>query len=104
MIGLLERFAKKLGLHDTQTLTDVEEYIAWQIEHNPDFSPSPLDDVDLRTYFLELRLSGAAGAQPEHNLARKASSLKRFYDWAFNSGLIPQSPFARFNFDQLMLS
>ena len=58
MIGLLERFAKKLGLHDTQTLTDVEEYIAWQIEHHPDFSPSPLDDVDLRTYFLELRVSG----------------------------------------------
>ncbi len=104
MIGLLERFAKKLGLHDTQTLTDVEEYIAWQIEHNPDFSPSPLDDVDLRTYFLELRISGEAGAQPEHNLARKASSLKRFYDWAHNNGLIPQSPFARFNFDQPILT
>jgi serine phosphatase RsbU (regulator of sigma subunit) len=103
MIGLLERFAKKLGLHDTQTLTDVEEYIAWQIEHHPDFSPSPLDDVDLRTYFLELRISGAAGAQPEHNLARKASSLKRFYDWAHNSGLIPQSPFARFNLEQPVL-
>jgi serine phosphatase RsbU (regulator of sigma subunit) len=103
MIGLLERFAKKLGLHDTQTLTDVEEYIAWQIEHDPDFSPSPLDDVDLRTYFLELRVSGEAGAQPEHNLERKASSLKRFYDWAHNSGLIPQSPFNRFNFDQPML-
>jgi serine phosphatase RsbU (regulator of sigma subunit) len=104
MIGLLERFAKKLGLHDTQTLTDVEEYIAWQIEQNPDFSPSPLDDVDLRTYFLELRISGEAGAQPEHNLARKASSLKRFYDWAHNSGLILQSPFARFNFDQPILT
>ena len=99
-IGLLERFAKKLGLHDTQTLTDVEEYIAWQIEHNPDFSPNPLDDVDLRTYFLELRF----GAQPEHNLARKASSLKRFYEWAHNTGLIPQSPFARFNLDQPMLT
>ena len=100
MIGLLERFAKKLGLHDTQTLTDVEEYIAWQIENDPDFSPSPLDDVDLRTYFLELRV----GAQSEPNLARKASSLKRFYDWAHNAGLIPQSPFARFNFDQPMLT
>jgi serine phosphatase RsbU (regulator of sigma subunit) len=100
----LEHFAKKLGLHDTQTLTDVEEYIAWQIEHDPDFSPSPLDDVDLRTYFLELRVSGETGAQPEHNLERKASSLKRFYDWAHNSGLIPQSPFNRFNFDQPMLS
>ncbi len=104
MIGLLERFAKKLGLHDTQTLTDVEEYIAWQIEYNPDFSPSPLDDVDLRTYFLELRISGEAAAQPEHNLARKASSLKRFYEWAHNTGLIPQSPFARFNLDQPMLT
>ena len=104
MIGLLDRFAKKLGLHDTQTLTDVEEYIAWQIDHNPDFSPSPLDDVDLRTYFLELRISGEAAAQPEHNLTRKASSLKRFYAWAHNTGLIPQSPFARFNFDQPMLT
>jgi serine phosphatase RsbU (regulator of sigma subunit) len=104
MIGLLERFAKKLGLHDTQTLTDVEEYIAWQIEHNPDFSPSPLDDVDLRTYFLEMRISGESGAQPEPSLSRKASSLKRFYEWAYNSGLIPQSPFARFNFDQPMLT
>ena len=100
MIGLLERFAKKLGLHDTQTLTDVEEYINWQVEHRPDFAPSPLDDVDLRTYFLELRI----GAQPEHNLARKASSLKRFYDWAHNAGLIPQSPFTRFNFDQPALN
>jgi GAF domain-containing protein len=104
MIGLLERFAKKLGLHDTQTLTDVEEYISWQVEHRPDFAPSPLDDVDLRTYFLELRISGQAGAQPEHNLARKASSLKRFYDWAHHAGLIPQSPFTRFNFDQLVLT
>jgi len=104
MIGLLERFAKKLGLHDTQTLTDVEEYLAWQAEHRPEFTPSPLDDVDLRTYFLELRISGEAGEQPERSLARKASSLKRFYEWALNAGLIPQSPFARFNFDQPILT
>jgi serine phosphatase RsbU (regulator of sigma subunit) len=104
MIGLLERFAKKLGLHDTQTLTDVEEYIAWQVEYRPDFSPSPLDDVDLRTYFLELRISGETGAQPEHSLERKASSLKRFYEWAHNAGLIPQSPFNQFNFDQPVIT
>jgi len=104
MIELLERFAKKLGLHETQTLTDVEEYIAWQVEHHPGFSPSPLDDVDLRTYFLELRISGEAGPQPERSLARKASSVKRFYEWAHDAGLIPQSPFAGFNLDQPVLT
>jgi serine phosphatase RsbU (regulator of sigma subunit) len=103
MIELLERFAKKLGLHDTETLSDVEEYIAWQVEHRADFSPSPLDDVDLRTYFLELRISGEAEVQPEH-MARKASSLKRFYEWAHKAGLIPQSPFDRFNFDHALLT
>lgn len=98
MIGLLEDFAKKLGLHDTEALSDVEEYIAWQEEHHADFSPSPLDDVDLRTYFLELRISSETGTQPD-SLERKTSSLKRFYEWAHTGGLIPQSPFDRFNFD-----
>jgi serine phosphatase RsbU (regulator of sigma subunit) len=103
MIRLLERFAKKLGLHDTETLSDVEEYIAWQVEQHADFSPSPLDDVDLRTYFLELRISGETGTQSD-SLERKASSLKRFYEWAHKAGLIPQSPFDRFNFDHPMLT
>jgi len=104
MIELLERFAKKLGYHDTETITDVEEYLTWQGQHRPDFTPSPLDDVDLRTYFLELRLSGGVEASPEVSLARKASSLKHFYDWAQHVGLIPQSPFNRFNFDQPVLT
>ncbi len=103
MIELLERFARKLNTHDTETLSDVEEYIAWQVEHHADFSPSPLDDVDLRTYFLELRISGETGTQSD-NLERKASSLKRFYEWAHKAGLIPQSPFERFNFDQPVLT
>jgi serine phosphatase RsbU (regulator of sigma subunit) len=102
MNDLLGRFALTLAPEDAEILTDVGDYFTWQSSRGIDFAPSDSDDVDLRTYLLELRVDGIGADQAA--LSRKVASLKRFYGWAQAEGLIAASLFAKFNFDRPILS
>ncbi|HEY4688215.1 MAG TPA: SpoIIE family protein phosphatase [Anaerolineae bacterium] len=99
---LLDRFARTLEPADFESLADARDYAAWQATYPATFTPSASDDVDLRTYLLELRIGGL-GADGV-TLPRKIASLERFYAWLLAEALIDFTPFARFNFDRLILS
>ncbi len=97
----LDQFVAMLGLSETDLLTTVRDYVAWQSTRRAtEFAPSEDDDVDLRTYLLELRIAGAHREMVE----KKTAALKRFYAWARDEGLIESSPFDEFNFDRPLLS
>ena len=102
MNDLLDSFALTLAPEDSEVLTDVGDYVEWQASRRADFTPSDSDDVDLRTYLLELRIAGVGADQV--TLPRKIASLKRFYGWLQAEGLISESPFATYNFDRPILS
>jgi serine phosphatase RsbU (regulator of sigma subunit) len=102
MNDLLGRFALTLAPEEAEILTDVGDYVTWQASRGIDFTPSDSDDVDLRTYLLELRIDGMGTDQVA--LSSKIASLKRFYGWVQAEGLITTSPFAKFNFDRPVLS
>jgi serine phosphatase RsbU (regulator of sigma subunit) len=102
MNDLLGRFALTLAPEDAEILADVGDYVTWQASRGIDFTPSDADDVDLRTYLLELRIDGMGADQVA--LSRKIASLKRFYGWVQAEGLITASPFAQFDFDRPVLS
>lgn len=101
MNDLLDRFARSLNPADTGILEDVRDYVEWQTGHQVDFTPSGLDDVAVRTYLLDLRISGKVDRE---TLAKKIASLKRFYNWALAETSISTTPFAEFNFDRPILS
>ena len=93
---LLDRFAETLAPEDSRALADVRGYIEWQAERqSSEFVPGADDDVDLRTYLLDLQTAGAE--LDSGTLQNKIASLQRFYEWAQTQGLIDSTPFARFN-------
>ncbi len=101
MIALLDPFATTLASGETDLLLAVRDYLAWQSTRRAtEFTPSEDDDVDLRTYFLELRIAGAHREAVEKTTA----ALRRFYVWARDEGQIESSPFDEFNFDRPLLS
>lgn len=103
MTTLLDRFASTLAPEESHILADVQRCIEWQAMRGMrEFTPSAYDDVDLRTYLLDLR-TGDAEADPE-TLQRTVRSLKRFYGWAQAEGLIEASPFESYNFERPFLS
>ena len=100
-LPLLDRFAASLATAEAESLAAVRDYIAWQVNRRGgEFAPDANDDVDLRTYLLELRLGGARRAAVEQATA----ALRRFYAWARGEGLIQANPFDEFNFDRPLLS
>jgi len=102
MNDLLDRFAATLVPDDSETLADVRDFFAWQDGHRAALAPSASDDVDLRTYLLDLRTGSAQADQA--TLLKKIASLKHFYDWAQAEGLADATPFAKFGFDRPILS
>jgi two-component system NarL family sensor kinase len=99
--SLLDRFAAGLAPIETDTLALVRDYLAWQTNRQAtEFTPDKNDDVDLRTYLLELRLGGRRRAE----LETVTAALKRFYNWAREAKLVEASPFAEYNFDRPFLS
>ena len=56
MDDLLNRLTKTLPPADGAILADVRSYLEWQASRQATFMPSASDDVDLRTYLLELRI------------------------------------------------
>jgi serine phosphatase RsbU (regulator of sigma subunit) len=102
MDDLLNRLTKTLPPADVAILADVRSYLEWQASRQATFTPSASDDVDLRTYLLDLRIDGVGADQV--TLSKHITSLKRFYEWALAEGLIDSTPFAQFNLDRPVLS
>jgi len=102
MNDLLARFVLTLAPEDSEILTDVRDYVEWQVDRRTVFTPSASDDVDLRTFLLELRIAGLGVDRV--TLSKKIASLKRFYEWAQSEGLIDTTPFAKFDFERPILS
>ncbi len=93
-MNLVESFVSSL-LPSNAVVSAVRDYFEWQIQHRAaDFIPSADDDVDLRTYLLDLRANGADRAALEEQVA----ALKRFYQWAQTTGVITHSPFDDYDF------
>lgn len=100
-MDLLTRFAKSLAPHDQPHVERVRDYAAWQrARRSATFTPSAADDVDLRTYLLELRLNGAGRTTLRKHLA----ALQHFYGWAEAEDLIPSNPFDEFDFNRPFLT
>jgi serine phosphatase RsbU (regulator of sigma subunit) len=92
-MDLLERFNSSQSGSDAAMLA-VRNYIEWQTQnHAADFVPCADDDIDLRTYLLELRTDGAELAV----LERQANALNQFYQWAQTEGIIAHNPFDEYN-------
>ena len=100
-MDLLESFISSLPPSDGEA-SSLRDYFDWQSQNRAgDFNPSADDDVDLRTYLLDLLTNGAELAALEEQVA----TLKLFYHWAQTKGIITHSPFDEFNFAQpLMVS
>ncbi len=100
-MDVLERFAETLSPGDTESLRHVRDYSQWQMDQRQAaFEPDGDDDIDLRTYLMQLRLQGV---EPT-SLRQRTAALKQFYSWALAEGLIEYSPFDEFNFDRPFLS
>ncbi len=96
-MDFFERFAASVDPADRTTLADVREYAGWQTAlHRAEFTPAGTDDVDIRTYLLDLRARGADHTAIRHVVA----SLKRLYAWSQAQGLIATDPFEKYNFDR----
>lgn len=97
----LAQFAAGLDSSEETTLAAVRAYAEWQQAHrHAEFTPSASDDVDIRTYLLQVRAAGA----DQQELQRVLSSLRRFYDWAAAQGLVDGNPFQKYNFDRPLLT
>jgi serine phosphatase RsbU (regulator of sigma subunit) len=93
-MDLLESFISSLPPSDA-AVSAVRDYFEWQMQQRAvDFIPSADDDVELRTYLLDLRTNGADRAALEEQIA----ALKQFYHWAQTNGIITHSPFDEYNF------
>ena len=101
MATLINRFAATLSQADARTAEDVRAFVAWQEERlGHEFVPQDNDDVDVRTYLLDLQTAGASRT----SIRRTISSLKRFYAWAKTESLLSYTPFDDFNFDRPLLT
>jgi len=92
-MDLLESYISSL-LPSDAAASAIRDYFEWHMQHAADFTPSADDDVDLRTYLLNLRMNGADLAALEEQVA----ALKRFYHWAQTKGVITHNPFDEYNF------
>jgi len=93
-MNLLESFISSRPSSAAAT-SAVRDYFAWQMQDCvADFIPSADDDVDLRTYLLDLRTNGADRAA----LQEQVAALKQFYQWAQTKEVITHSPFDDYDF------
>lgn len=90
---ILEHFADTLKPGQEYILQAVRAYIHWRGGDPHTFTPSIGDDVDLRTYLLELRLQGL----DRDALYASEAALERFYAWAKAQALIGENPFDEYN-------
>ena len=98
---VLNQFAETLSSAAQQrVLPLLRHYIDWRLQRDrrgeTAFVPKGGDDVELRTYLLELRHQGLS----RRELEKRTSALKQFYAWAVGEKLMRVSPFDEFDFDQ----
>ncbi|UCC54249.1 MAG: hypothetical protein JSV68_09820, partial [Anaerolineaceae bacterium] len=97
---LLQRFESSLQPEEDQVLDDVSEYVAWMIgRQHSEFVPTNDDEIDLRAYLLHLRVDGVLRKDMRHRL----NSLRRFYHWVKDEGLIEYDPFTTEEFNRPLL-
>lgn len=89
----LERFAQALKPGQEHILQAVRTYVLWRGQDPQSFIPGISDDVDLRTYLLDLRLQG----MDRDAMVTQEASLEQFYAWAKTQGLIGENPFEEYN-------
>lgn len=100
MSKMLEQFSAEQGPKDVGVLEDVRNFTDWSgARSTGEFIPSAEDDVELRTYLLHCRNSGF----DEKTMLRVISSLKRFYGWASEKGIIESNPFITYHIDRPIL-
>jgi two-component system, NarL family, sensor kinase len=102
---LVERFAATLAPQEADLARLVADYAAWYAARqpappDPAAPPSDDDDVEIRTYLLDLRIDGG----DREALGRRMLALQRFYAWAQAEGLITENPFDEYNFDRPLLT
>ena len=99
-MDILENFAETLGEQENEILRYVRAYIEWRVGQTGTFVPSVSDDVELRTYLLQLKTSGL-NRKDQHE---QISALRRFYRWAKSAGLITGDPFDEFSVERPTLT
>ena len=100
-VDILGRFAETLNPDETEILTNLRRFIEWHVGTAQEFVPSSNDDVALRTYLMELKMSGVSVRSRREQVA----SLRRFYDWAESAGFLPDyHPFDEFSIDRPTLT
>jgi site-specific recombinase XerD len=73
----------------TAYLTDLDLFVRWAADEGVD-APDGIDRTRVRTYLAALAEDGLARA----SMARKASSLRRYFDWAVRTGRLEADPTA----------
>lgn len=100
-MNLLERFNSSLDPEENQIVDDVAAYFDWMIGRQQlEFTPTDDDEIDLRAYLLHLRVTGVGRG----DIQVKFESLRRFYGWAKEEGLIEYDPFSGEEFDRPILT
>jgi len=100
-MDVLERFAETLNLEEPEVLDHLRAFIEWYVGSESEFIPSSGDDVALRTYLMQMKMSGASAKSQGEQVA----SLRRFYDWAESAGFLPDyHPFTEFSIDRPFLT
>lgn len=99
-MNLIDSFSASLSPEESQILDNVKEYVQWIVgRQQTTFIPTDDDDVDLRAYLLHLRISGVR----RQRMRDKFASLRHFYHWAKDEGLINYDPFAGDEFERPLL-
>jgi len=100
-MDLLTRFAETLNPEESDIFDHVRAFIQWYVGHTSEFIPDSGDDVALRTYLMQMKMSGASTTSQ----GEQVSSLRRFYDWAESAGFLPDyHPFTEFSIDRPSLT
>ncbi len=100
-MNLLDDFRSSLKPEEKRVLDDVAEYFEWMVgRQQSEFIPTDDDEIDLRAYLLHLRVHGVG----RKGIRQKFASLRRFYSWVKEIGLIDLDPFSSKEFDRPILT
>lgn len=100
MTNYLKQFEALFEPDQREIVADVEEFAEWHIgRRTVAFDPKEATDVDLKNYLLHLRLAGHS----HDNLQSKVKSLRTFYEWVHEEGIISSDELARFDIGKSFL-
>ncbi len=69
----------------------VHRYLDWRVAHGRPAEPTDTDDVDVRTYLMQLRTQ----ALTTESLRAHTDAIEAFYAWARDTGRISTQPIRR---------